>query len=45
MELVSCGPSKIGVILDMYESVGINVEKWKSVLSPNILSKIYSKND
>lgn len=45
MELVSCGPSKIGVILHVYESVGINVEKWKSALSPNILSKIYSKKD
>lgn len=45
MELVSCGPSKIGVILHAYESVGINVEKWKSALSPNDLNKIYSKKD
>ena len=45
MNLVSCGPSKIGIILNMYESVGINVEKWKNALSPSNLNKIYSKRD
>ena len=45
MDLVSCGPGKIGVILNTYESVGINVEKWKNALSPSNLNKIYSKKD
>ena len=45
MDLVSCGPNKIGIILNMYESVGINVEKWKNALSPSNLNKIYSKRD
>lgn len=45
MDLVSCGPGKVGVILNAYESVGIDVEKWKSALSPSNLNKIYSKKD
>lgn len=45
MDLVSCGPSKVSVILNACESVGIDVEKLKGALYPSNLNKIYSKKD